>query len=408
MRAALALLRESSRARRFFAAYAQSTVGSGVTLVALPLLALQRYDSATAVAAVLLAELVPVMLLGATLGAAADRWPPRTCAIVADVLRASALAAIVLVDPLWATVALAALAGLGTGLFYPAALTWMPALAGPRHATAATALFTAISSAGRTVGALTAALLFALLGAEGAITTDAVSFALSAIVLATLPARLAAAGADEHEQPPEAAPAEDSTAARVWHSATLRGVVVSAGAVALAAGIVNVAEPQFVTRTLDAPASGFALVVASWSIGFAAGSLTGAEPTLAVAVLRRRYLLGIVAMAVGLAGAGSADGLALALAGFAVNGLGNGMLVIYERRLIDVLVTEGARGRAFGTVDAVASWAYAGSLVAAGFLVAGAGARATILVAAAATAAVALLVAGTALAARSTADATAA
>ena len=60
------------------------------------------------------------MLLGPIFGAAADRWSRKRCAIVADVLRVVAFAGIALVDSFEATVALAVLAGAGTGLFTPA------------------------------------------------------------------------------------------------------------------------------------------------------------------------------------------------------------------------------------------------------------------------------------------------
>jgi MFS family permease len=85
-----------SRARRFFLAYAQSSLGTGMSLVALPLVALERHGSAMAVALVLLAELAPLMLAGSWLGGLADRWPRRRCVVGADVLRCAAVAGIVL------------------------------------------------------------------------------------------------------------------------------------------------------------------------------------------------------------------------------------------------------------------------------------------------------------------------
>ena len=82
-RAALA----QAPARRFFAAHAQSCLGSGLAIVALPLLAYDRFDTPWAVTAVLLPELLPAILLGPLLGALVDRIGWRTCAVVADVLR---------------------------------------------------------------------------------------------------------------------------------------------------------------------------------------------------------------------------------------------------------------------------------------------------------------------------------
>src|SRR5262249_56256468 len=66
-------LRQTS-ARRLFAAHAQSCVGSGMAYVALPLLAYEFTGSAWAVAAVLLPEIAPAIVLGPLLGALIDRF----------------------------------------------------------------------------------------------------------------------------------------------------------------------------------------------------------------------------------------------------------------------------------------------------------------------------------------------
>jgi len=65
IRAALA----DAPSRRFFAAHAQSCLGSGLAYVALPLLAYDRFGSAWAVVAVLLPDLLPAVVLGPLIGA---------------------------------------------------------------------------------------------------------------------------------------------------------------------------------------------------------------------------------------------------------------------------------------------------------------------------------------------------
>jgi hypothetical protein len=72
-------------ARRFFAAHAQSSLGTGLALLALPLLALDRFGSALAVSAVLLPDLLPAIVIGPLVaswstGSAGAAAPPRpTC-----------------------------------------------------------------------------------------------------------------------------------------------------------------------------------------------------------------------------------------------------------------------------------------------------------------------------------------
>ncbi|MGH2969738.1 MAG: MFS transporter, partial [Solirubrobacteraceae bacterium] len=110
LRAALA----DTPSRRFFAAHAQSCLGSGLAYVALPLLAYDRFGTAWAVVAVLLPDLLPAIVLGPLLGALVDRWGWRTCAVLADVVRCGAFALLLFGDSLELMIAGAALAGIGT------------------------------------------------------------------------------------------------------------------------------------------------------------------------------------------------------------------------------------------------------------------------------------------------------
>src|SRR5215217_2812780 len=100
MRSVIELLRHERRARVFFAALAQSALGTGAAYVALLLVALERFNSPWAIGLVLLADVVPAMLLGPLFGAFADRWSRRGCAVLADVLRAVAFLGLVVVDRL--------------------------------------------------------------------------------------------------------------------------------------------------------------------------------------------------------------------------------------------------------------------------------------------------------------------
>ena len=65
--------RGSSSWRRFFVAHGQSCLGSGLAHVALPLLAFDKTGSAWAIAAVLIPDLLPAIVLGPVLGVVIDR-----------------------------------------------------------------------------------------------------------------------------------------------------------------------------------------------------------------------------------------------------------------------------------------------------------------------------------------------
>src|SRR4051794_13246655 len=173
-----------SAARRFFAAHAQSCLGSGLAHVALPLLAFDKTGSPWAVTAVLVPDLLPAIVLGPVLGAVVDRVGWRTCAIAADLLRALAFGVIAVWGSLPALIAASALAGTGTALFSPAALTGLGRLAPGERRPAALGLFGALDDIGLTAGPALAALLLAGLPASNLLGANAVSFAASALLIA--------------------------------------------------------------------------------------------------------------------------------------------------------------------------------------------------------------------------------
>ena len=104
MRPIIDLFRNEPKARLFFVAHAQSSLGTGAAYVGLLVLAYDRLESPWAISLVLFADFLPAMFLGPLLGAAADRWPRRTCAVVADLLRACAFVALAFTGGFWLTV----------------------------------------------------------------------------------------------------------------------------------------------------------------------------------------------------------------------------------------------------------------------------------------------------------------
>src|SRR2546423_11071286 len=137
----LELLRTEPRARRFFAAYAQSSLGNGAGYVALVVLAYDRWHSPWAITLVLMADFIPAMLLGPLFGAIADRWSRRRIAVLSDLMRATAFVAVGVVGGVWATIAPALLPGGGAGLFTPAVLAALPGLGDERRVPAGTSLY---------------------------------------------------------------------------------------------------------------------------------------------------------------------------------------------------------------------------------------------------------------------------
>ena len=386
MRQAIQLLREDRRARYFFLALAQSAVGTGVGYVALILIAYQRFESPWAIGLVLFADLVPAMLLGPVFGAAADRWSKRTCMIVADVVRAGAFAGIALVSSIEATIVLAAVAGTGTGLFGPAALSALPGLVGERRVAAATSLYGAIADLGYTIGPALAAGLLLVLEPDALVAVNGASFAVSALVLATL--RFGQAAERDRDERPA------SLLREAWHGVSstvampdVRIVLLASSAVLFCGGLFNVAELPFATGELDLGDAGFSGLVALFGLGFVAGSLVGASGG-DLAHLKRRYLIGLLLMALSLVGLALAEAVAAAAAAFTAAGVANGMVLVYERLIIQAAAPKALLGRVFGIKDSLTAWAFAAAFLSAGGLMDLAGIRSMLFLAGALGAAV--------------------
>jgi MFS family permease len=366
-----ALLRQGRASRVYFLALAQSSLGTGAGYVALLLIAYDRYESPWAISLVLLADLVPAMFLGPVFGAIADRWSRRWCAVLADLLRAVAFAGIALVDSFAATVALAFLAGAGTGLFSPATLAGLSSLVGKARLPAGTALYGAVTDLGYTLGPALAAAALLVVGPETLMAFNAATFAVSAALIAPLPFGAPARG----RIPTKSLVAETRDGLRATSGIPgVRTIVIASGTVLFFGGLLNVAELLLAKEELDAGAAGLSLLVALFGLGFILGSLTGSRGG-ELRTLRSRYLAGILVMGVGLAATGLAPAYALALPAFALAGFGNGIVLVYERLLIQRLVPERLLGRVFGVKDAATAWAFGAAFLLAGGLIALLGTR---------------------------------
>lgn len=384
MRQALDLLRTERVARRFFAAHAQSSLGTGAGYVALVVLAYERFRSPWAITLILLAEFAPGMLLGPLLGAAADRWSRRRCAIAADVVRALAFAGLALVDGFAATVALAVLAGAATGLFRPAILAALPGLVAPQRAAAATAVYGSVTDVGYTLGPALAAIGLLVADPETVMLVNGLTFGVSAWVLARLDfgGRAAPTAAEPAVRPSLAREALEGLRAAAARPG-IRTVILASSAVVTFAGLFNVGELLLADGELGAGGAGYSVLVAVYGGCVALGSLAGSRGG-SVGELARNFSAGILLVGAGMLGAGFAPTFAVALLTFAVAGLGNGLVMVHERLLLQRTVPDALLGRVFGVGETLGAWAFGASFVGGGavasllgtrqlFLIAGAG-----------------------------------
>jgi MFS family permease len=98
-------------------------------------------------------------------------------------------------------------------------------------------------------------------------------------------------------------------------------------------------------------------------------------------VTEASLLLAVSAVATGFVACGLAPTFAAAVPAFALAGVGNGLVLVYERLLIQTTVPDRLMARVFGVKDGLTAWAFAVAFVAAGGLVEAFGARALIVAA---------------------------
>ena len=365
--------------RRFFLVHAQSSLGSGAGYVAILLLAYERFHSPWAITGILLAEFLPAMLLGPILGAAADRWSRKRLLVIADVLRASAFLGLVLVDGFAATFALALLAGTGTAMFNPTVMAALPGLVSRERLPAATSLYGTIEELGYVVGPVLAGLAFVAAEPGAVLLANAITFVASAAVLASLP--FTSERARERERRPLLDSVRAGVEAARGAPGTLTLLFSSVACVAFL-GMVNVGELLLARDELGASDTEFSILVTAMGVGIAGGTLLGAGGG-GLAALKRRYLLGLLAIAVGLLVCGLAPAFFVALPAFTLLGVGNGLAVVHERLLLQSTLGEEVLGRVFGLRSSFVSTAFGASFVLAGGAAALLGPRPLFLLAAA-------------------------
>ena len=350
--------------RRFFVAHAQSCLGSGLAHVVLPLLAYEHTGSPWAVTAVLVPDLLPAILVGPLLGALVDRIGWRACAIAADVLRMIAFSLAMASDSLPLLVVSAALAGTGAALFTPSALTAVAHLAPRERRPAALGLYGALDDIGLTAGPALAIGLLAVVGPSVLLLANAVSFGVSAVLLAGLsPSRPSGERVEHRSLWTDLRVGLRALSGR----ADVRLLLASTTAAVVFAGVTNVGEVLLARDVLGMSGSGLAALVAVYGAGTVLGSL-GARFSQAFE-WRRAYLLGLGCMAVDLVLCGFVPSFWLLLPVFAVGGFGNGFALVHDRLLLGHAVPDALHGRVFSLQKALTSLAFAASFVAASVLI---------------------------------------
>ncbi|WP_028062765.1 MFS transporter [Solirubrobacter soli] len=369
-------------ARRFFAAHAQSSLGTGLALLALPLIALDRFGSPMAVSAVLLPDLLPAIVLGPLVGALVDRVGWRRCAVFAEVLRCLGFVIVVVAGSLPVMMVGALLAGVGSAVFSPAALASLTRLAGGERRAAALAVFGALDDAGTTIGPALGGVLLALVAPTALLGLNAVTYAVSALILVRLPLSGDVAVAPDRRRGRRSLLADARAGLReVAQRPEVRVLLWSSTGVVLCIGVTSVGEVMLAREVLHVGGSGLALMISAGGVGMVLGSLSARFTSAGAWRWRQVYLVGVFAMALELIACSLLESHLLVVLSLFVGGLGNGAALVHDRLLLASSAPESLHGRLFSLQRMCIAAAFTVSFVGAGALITALGVRPTLLVA---------------------------
>ena len=329
--------------RQLFLATLFSGFGTWLAFVALAIDVKDRTDSGPWVSALLIADILPAVLIGLLAGPLVDRLSRKGLMIGADLLRAAIFCALPFASSPGAIVVLAALAGVGTGLFRPAVYAGLPNLVDDDDLPTANGLIQGIENLTWAIGPLVGGALVAAAGPDPAYWVNAATFVVSALLLLRIPGRRFQAGtAVSHGHWRDLM----EGLSFVLRSRALLTVLLAWNVFMLASAGINVAEVFLAKDTFDAGDFGYGLLVGATGLGLVLGSLA-AGPLLERHPVSRVYPGSIMLVAAAVAAGALAPNVWIAAGCVLVVGAANGAAVVCNALLVQRGSPDELRGRVF-------------------------------------------------------------
>jgi MFS family permease len=328
--------------RLLFASTLASSVGTLLAAIALAIDVKQRTNSGTWVGAVLIVDFLPTIVVGLALGPLLDRLSRRKLMIISDLLRAAVFAALPFATNAGTIVALALVAGLATGFFRPAVYAGVPNLVSDELLGDANALLQTVENAAWAIGPLLGGVLTAAWGPHAAYWINAVSFLVSAVLVARIPARLlqsTLALTRGHWTD-----LKDGFAV-VFTSRPLLAVLFAWGVATIGSGAISVSEIFLAQNTLHGGDWGYGLLYGAIGGGLVVGSLLSSTVVERLGIARA-YGASLALMALGFGLGAASVNIWMAAVCCLIGGIGDGGAVVCNALLMQRGTRDEMRGRA--------------------------------------------------------------
>ncbi|HYA09584.1 MAG TPA: MFS transporter, partial [Gaiellaceae bacterium] len=345
-----------------------SSAGTWLAYVALTVDVYTRTHSSAWVSAVLLADFLPTIAVASLAGPWLDRLPRRTLLIGSELAAGLVFVALPFAPNATAIVALALGAGIASAVFFPSVRAALPSIVDEYDLPRANALSQTVATSGMAAGPVLAGLLVASSGVDTAYALNAASFAVSAALLAQLPALGHSSERDESGYWHEAA----AGLRAYFESPALRMILRVWVVAALGGAVINVGEIFLARQAFHAGTFGFGLLATAGGTGIAAGSVLAARITADTATAALR--IGLAVAALGFGAAALSPNVWTAASCALVAGSGNALFLAASTLIVQQSTDDAVRGRAFATFDAAGFAAIAVGMATGGAIVAALGA----------------------------------
>jgi MFS family permease len=323
-----------------------------------------RTGSGKWVSALLIADFLPIILIGLLAAPLVDRLNRRRLLIASDLVRAVVFCVLPFAGSATVIVALAAVQGVATGFFRPAVYAGMPNLVDDEQLPAATSLLQTVENLTWMIGPVVGGLILSIQGPDLAYWVNALTFVVSALLLARIPARRLQAGHVESRGHFR----DIADGFRIVVSArALLTVLVVWNVVTLGVGAINVAEVALAKVSLDAGNVGFGVLLGASGLGLTIGSFVSGQLVDRLGI-GRVYFYGIALMAAGYALAALASSIYIAVPAVVVASFGNGAAVVCNALFIQRGAPDELRGRAFTVIMSSTYVTLGIGMIAAGWL----------------------------------------
>jgi MFS family permease len=359
--------------RALFLAATASGLGTWLAVIALTVDVYDRTHSAKWVSALLVADFLPAVVIGLSLGPVVDRFSRRRLMIGSDLVSLGVFLGLIFAGSPGQIVGLAAAAGFASGFFRPAAYAGLPNLVGESDLPAANSLLRSITNLTTVVGTLLGGVVAGTAGPHVSYGLNAASFGVSALLLATIPAGRLQAAEERPESRGYWSEVKDGFTL-VLRSRPLLVVFISWNLVMLANAGVNVAEIVLAKVSFDAGSFGFGLLFAGAGVGLVVGSLYAAT-WLEHRSVSFVYTWGLALMAFGALAAALSPNVWVGTLSLALGGSGNGAAMVCNSLLVQRGAPDHLRGRAFTTIMSVNYALLGGGMAVAGPITDAVGAR---------------------------------